>query len=122
MEVKYTYKILKVDKQLEVMDVEYTHEEHGVCIVAMHIPHEGEDLENTINQYSPYYLWYISKIPKLDIKENQTGNIKTSFQLPNEVIPVNMEEQYYRAEEERERITDLVTNILTSNGYKIKGS
>jgi hypothetical protein len=88
METTYTYEVINVDADSGVMEVVYDSVGNPVQHISMPLPKEGEDLEDTIKEYSPVAFWEDLKIARSEVLVGQSGTIDYSQDSDAEVLDV----------------------------------
>ncbi len=122
MTLSYTYKIIKVDNVLGVMEIEFTSDKYGSIISCAATPYEDEDLLDVITSYSPIHHWLNSDRKKTKVAVNTSGiltydnKIKNYEDIFDEEVFKEQTEKIMAAE--RENIKEIVLEILAEIQYK----
>ena len=86
MKVKYSYKIINVDKETNSMEIVYTSEKYGVLHVGARLPWEGETVEQIVEMYNPSLFWLESENPVVDVTEGLEGEQSVDVLTPSEAV------------------------------------
>ena len=91
--MEYTYKILKVDKPINLMEVQFSAEGFPDLLCGMPIPGEGQSLDMAIRAYSPVPKWLDSIKVLANVTVGTTGTL--THDLPqNNTMPIDTAEMW----------------------------
>lgn len=87
MEIKYIFKILKVDNDRKMCEILYSPIEPGNLkehVVGVRIPYVGQSIEQTIRTYAPLGLWIEEINSYQQIEEGVEGELSCFLPTFNE--------------------------------------
>jgi hypothetical protein len=81
IQVKYTYKIIKVCNDTKTMDILYSSNEYGDLVVSGRLPYFNEALEDIVYMYNPSIYWTEKQKKYLDVSLNTVGEHTVELDL-----------------------------------------
>lgn len=97
MDIPFTYKILSVDNEYKLMQVEYSAEGYDTVVVSMPLPFTDTSLEQHLKSYAPESIWVISKKVFQEIVPGVAGEIvpMPAVVFPTEYTPPTADQAAY---------------------------
>lgn len=75
IDITFNYKVIKIDNDLNMMEVEYSAEGYDTVTVSMPHPFNDVTVEEHFRTYSPMAIWVEARRVHRQIEEGMTGEI-----------------------------------------------
>ena len=93
MSIKYTYEIIRVDKEARNMEIVYSAEGHQTMHIGARLPYEGESLEAIVEMYSPVNYWFEQAATVVEPLVGTKGTISPMVELVVDSVPLDYSDQ-----------------------------